>query len=287
MKDFIITSYTDPVCVWCWATEPVYRALETRYPGQIEFRYVTGGLVRDLDDFEDPDNHISSKDPDFNHQVASHWAQSASIHRMPIRVEGFRLFDQEHPSSYPQNVAYKAAQIASPRLAAKYLRLLRVYTLARAGLTSHRDVQLEIAREAGLDMDAFTRALDDGSAQHAFQTDLALTASAGAAVFPTFSVKNIRAQEVMMRGYNTRTDFENVFRQLNGDTLSPLPSPPDTDILDWLLTEHGALTEEEVVQAFDFASRKEAERWMQGLFDGGHYRKEPAGTSFLLDRAAR
>lgn len=42
----IITSFTDPVCTWCWGTEPIFRKLETHFPGQIEFRY---GLPKEQD----------------------------------------------------------------------------------------------------------------------------------------------------------------------------------------------------------------------------------------------
>ena len=45
MRKITITNFTDPVCVWCWATEPVFRYLETHYPGDIEFRSICGGLM--------------------------------------------------------------------------------------------------------------------------------------------------------------------------------------------------------------------------------------------------
>jgi len=38
MKRIVITNFTDPVCVWSWGTEPVFRALETHHPDQVEFR---------------------------------------------------------------------------------------------------------------------------------------------------------------------------------------------------------------------------------------------------------
>ena len=60
MKCITITNFTDPVCIWCWGTEPIFRALETHYPDLVEFRYVMGGLVYDINNFADRDNGIDA-----------------------------------------------------------------------------------------------------------------------------------------------------------------------------------------------------------------------------------
>ena len=281
MEKIIITNFTDPVCVWCWATEPVFRAMETRYPS-VQVRYVMGGLVRDLSDFEDPGNHISSRDGDLNPQIMEHWLQTIPRHHMPVEPEGFQLFTKETPSSYPQSIAYKAAQIASPDKADRYLRALRAASIAQARPTGRSEVLLDIAREADIDILPFADALSSGAAQKAFQTDLGLTQALGADVFPTFQVKSGTARQVWMRGFNTLQDFERVFAQLTDGDLSPLPSPPDSDILDWLLSRYGNQTPEEIYQAFDFDSRQQAEAWIDGLVQQGKYRKQPAGISYFL-----
>ncbi len=285
MKEFIITYFTDPVCVWCWGQEPVFRALETRYPGLFEVRHVMGGLVRSFEDLEDELNNISGSKEDVNGQVIAHWVESAQGHRMPIKTQGFHLFDQEHQSSYPMGIAYKAAQQASPRLADKYLRMLRVHIMARATRTNLWDAQVAIARETGLDVPLFEKALEDGSAKGAFQTDLGLTQGFGVRVFPTFQVKNQRGRQVMMRGFNTLKDFEKVFGDLSAEKLKPLAAPPETETLDWLLQSHGPLAQEEVFQAFDFESRQHADQWMEDRFASGQYVKEPVTHSFLLGEA--
>lgn len=284
MKDMIVTNFTDPVCVWCWAMEPVFRGIETRYPG-VEIRYVMGGLVRDIDDFADPGNGIDAGSEGANRQIASHWLETYDTHRMPIRAEGFALFSRESPSTYPQNIAYKAAQIASPALADRYLRQLRAATFTRALVTSRRDVQMALARETGLDIAAFEQALDDGSARRAFQTDLGLTQAMGVSSFPTFRVKSAQARQMVMRGYNRLPDFERVFAELSGGTMTPLASPPDEDVLRWLYDTHGALTMEEIYRAFDFEGRTEAERWVNSLIAQGRWAKQPVGQSAMVQPA--
>ncbi len=284
MKDIIIVNYTDPVCVWCWATEPVFRAFETRYPN-VEIRYVMGGMVESMQDFADPANHIDGDAADVNGQVMQHWLESQAIHRMPIEPKGFALFSPEHDSTYPQNIACKAALIADPGKAHKYLRLMRVASIAQARQTARRDVQVDIAREAGIDVQVFEKALDDGSALAAFRADLGLVQSGGISAFPTFLVKSAQAREVMMRGFNRRLDFERVFDNLLGGYFEPLTSPPDAEVLDWLIEKNGPLSQEEIYQAFDFETRGQAMEWVQELLAGGRYAQLPAGNQFLLKLA--
>lgn len=54
--------------------------------------------------------------------MASHWLESTQVHKMPIMAEGLDLFLSEYGSTYPLNIAYKAAQIASPKLADRSLQ---------------------------------------------------------------------------------------------------------------------------------------------------------------------
>ena len=89
MEKIIITNFTDPVCCWCWATEPVFRALETHYPDKIEFRYICGGLVDDINHFTDSGNGINGGADGANAQIMSHWLGSSKRHGMPIKSEGF------------------------------------------------------------------------------------------------------------------------------------------------------------------------------------------------------
>ncbi len=38
-----ITEFTDPVCTWCWGSEPVLWKLETRFGEQVKISYIMGG----------------------------------------------------------------------------------------------------------------------------------------------------------------------------------------------------------------------------------------------------
>ncbi len=98
---------------------------------------------------------------------------------MPVQVEGFRLCSRDSYSTYPQNIAYKAAQISKPEFATRYLRRMRKANAAEGKETGRREVLIELASSAGLDLERFLKALDDGSAEKAFYADLATTARYG------------------------------------------------------------------------------------------------------------
>ena len=49
-----LLTFTDPMMGLSYECEPIFRKLETHFPGEIEFRYVMSGLVRNVYDFVDP-----------------------------------------------------------------------------------------------------------------------------------------------------------------------------------------------------------------------------------------
>ena len=127
-----ILAFTDPVCTWCWGSDPVLRKLETWYGDAVSIRYVMGGLVEDIRAFHDRVNGIGGDPERSNQQIAQHWLEASERHGMPVRTAGFRLFSAEAVSTYPQNIAFKAAELTNPALAAPYLRRLREASAAEA-----------------------------------------------------------------------------------------------------------------------------------------------------------
>ena len=282
MKEIIITNFTDPVCVWCWATEPVFRALETHYPGKIEFRYITGGLVDNIDNFSDPGNDINAGSDGANAQIMSHWLESADRHGMPIKSEGFNLFSKEYPSTYPQNIAYKAAQIVDVDKADSYLRRIREATYTEGKVTSNLDVQIELAKDVGIDTEALLKVINNGQAEKKFRADLGITYSTGVNSFPSFLVKSAQARQVLVRGFNTFEDFKEIISHLTDGALVAEKVTPSFETLSELMYKHPKLALEEVRQAFDFDSQSDAEEWLEPFIKDGSLVKEEAGTSYFI-----
>jgi predicted DsbA family dithiol-disulfide isomerase len=69
---------------------------------------------------------------------------------MPVKVNGFKLFTEETPSTYPMNIAFKAAQFQSNDLARKFLRRMREAVAAEALNANKTEVLIELAGECGL-----------------------------------------------------------------------------------------------------------------------------------------
>lgn len=282
MKHITITNFTDPVCIWCWGTEPIFRALETHYPDLVEFRYVMGGLVDDINNFADPDNGIDAGAEGANEQIVEHWIEAVEVHGMPVKPEGFHLFSNEFPSTYPQNIAYKAAQIVDPGKADAYLRRIREATLTEAKVTGDVDVLIELACEVGLERVAFGKALKSKEAEQAFHEDLRLNHEAGVEVFPSFLVAVGESEPVLLRGFITYEEFKAVITGLTQGTLVPTAAPPSLEALGSLLAKHPKLAFEEVYKAFDFTSREQAHHFLEDLIGKQILIKEEVGPSYFV-----
>jgi predicted DsbA family dithiol-disulfide isomerase len=232
-KKIEIIEFTDPVCTWCWGSEPVLRKLEARYGEQVKISFVMGGLVKDITSFYDRFNDIGG-DPDrSNANIAKHWAEASERHRMPVKTEGFKLFSREHPSSYPQNIACKAAQMQDQVLATRFLRRIREASAAEAKQTNITEVLVELASEVGLDVARFLEDFSNGAAQRAFEKDLATTAWYNARSFPTFLVR-FGDREALLHGYKRYEDFKAVIAHLSNGTI----------------LEHQVQASEEAIMAF-------------------------------------
>ena len=72
------------------------------------------------------------------------------------------------------------------------MHLLRSATIVDARRTTHLDELRVIGAEAGIDLDAFNRALADGSARAALARDEALAAAVGIRGLPTCLVEGAR-----------------------------------------------------------------------------------------------
>ena len=106
-----IVQITDPVCTWCYGNEPQTRAIAFLYDAQC--KYLMGGLVEDIRNFYDAHNAIGGTDiAATNAAIIAHWREASARHKMPVTSGAFCLLSEQYPSTWPQNIAYKAAQIA-------------------------------------------------------------------------------------------------------------------------------------------------------------------------------
>ncbi len=245
-----IIEFTDPVCTWCWGSEPVLRKLETRFGEQVKISYIMGGLVQDIMSFYDSYNDIGGDPERSNKNIAKHWVDASARHGMPVRSEGFKLFSKEHPSTYPQNIAYKAAQLQDQALANKFLRRIREASAAEARQTNTTEVLLELASETGLDIARFLDDFTRGPAQKAFEQDLAITAKYGARGFPSFLLK-YGEKEMVIRGYKRYEEFKALIGHLSGGEIQELPVSADEGSIMAFIIRYGSVALIEIRMTFD------------------------------------
>jgi len=216
-----LTQFTDPMCTWCWGSEPIVRHLETVYGEQLEFRFVMGGLIEDFDEFYDAANDISEPS-----EVGPHWAEAAERHGMPVDTTIF----EEDPaqSTYPASVAYVAARQQDHTRSHRYLRQLREAYATQVRNINRREEQIDIAQSVGLDVQRFSTSLDDGSARAAFEEELSRTRAAGVRAFPTYRIEGPEGER-QLSGFQT---FEELEGQLDAvaPSLEASSPPPDTGV---------------------------------------------------------
>lgn len=279
-----ILAFTDPVCTWCWGSEPVLRKLQVWYGEQLRLRYVMGGLVKDIRAFYDRANDIGGDPERSNLQIARHWLEASERHGMPVRTDGFRLFTADTVSTYPQNIAYKGAELTSTALAARYLRRMREASAAEARETGRREVLIELASEVGLDVAAFIGHLTDGSAERAFHEDLETIRRYGARGFPTFVFRN-GENELMLRGFQSFQAMQAVIETLSGSALrGTAPGKTAENVLGFI-RKYGRAAPVELTTVFDLAP-KEVEKILAGLEDEGLAHRIRAGNGWFLEPAS-
>lgn len=194
MKEKItLTAFTDPMMGLSYESEPVMERLKQKYGDQIEFRYVMSLLVRDVSDFMTPVERMM--DPrsgirKYCERLADIYKSEESIGGLPINMDGFCLFDAEHRSSKPLNLAYKAAQLASPDKADYFLTELRNATVLDCLPTTHFDEILKVVRKVGIDECSFKQYYQDGSAEEALEDDLKYAQSLGIHFLPAYLIQS-------------------------------------------------------------------------------------------------
>jgi len=281
-----IIEFTDPACTWCWGSEPILRKLQYRYKEQIKISFVMGGLVEDAHTFMDNKNKIGGDLNSFNKQVGSHWLEASQRHGMPVLADGFKLFDDENPSTYPMNIAYKAAQFQGEEKANKFLRRMREATAAEAKQTNTMEVLIELAQESDLDIGVFITDMENGKANKAFEEDRYLTKSYQANGFPSFLIRNKDGKEIMLRGYQSFENFKSTINHLSyNELIEHTQSVSEKSILNFIETFE-KVAKVEIKETFNLSS-EETDKMLKLLIDKKLVAEIPIGNGFYYQNTTK
>lgn len=240
--------FTDPYCSWCWATEPMILSMMERYRGQLHFTYVFGGLIEDFDDFYDEQNDIRDAAA-----TKPHWKMVSERTGQPIDENLWEdIAPIRHFSTWPANVAAKAAFLQSEEIGFKYLRRLRRAALTERKIISNKEIYEALAQEIeGLDFERFKKDIETGKARDAFLEDQKTCIEWRTFGFPTMlfykegaDVHNLNTSNaVYVGGHRPMETYDQVIHALCRDIK-------EFDVRDELeqLKEFGPMTERELGQ---------------------------------------
>lgn len=202
-EKIIFTTFTDPMMGLTYEMEPIYDRLKREYGDRIEFRWVMSLLVRDVSNFMTSRERAMPPEAGiraYNARLAQIYKSEEVIGGLPINMKGFCLFDPEHRTSKPLNLACKAAQLTAPEKADDFLINLRHATVIDCRPTTRMDVILDVANKTGIDEALFKQHYTDGTAEAALQNDHAFTARVGIRSLPTCLIQ-YRDKALLMQSF--------------------------------------------------------------------------------------
>lgn len=212
-KAVSVIYFTDPICSSCWGIEPQLRRMKLEYPEDVEVEYHMGGL---LPSWEVYNSGGISKPSDVSH----HWDEVSAYYDMPI--DGDVWLEDPLSSSYPPSIAFKAAQLQSPKKAIAFLRRIReMVFLEKKNITKWEHLH-QAALDCGLDAKRLKEDFD-GPAQQLFRDDLQLAAKMGVRGFPTLFFTNAAGTADVVYGFRPYAQFEEAI-------LKSYPSAKKSDI---------------------------------------------------------
>ena len=191
--------------------------------------------------------------------------------------------DRRLQSTWPACVAVKAAELQGRDPGRRYLRRLREAVLVEGRAIHRRSVQLEAASEAGLGVDGFARALDDGSADRAFHRDLDECRSRNVTGFPTFECR-LGLVSLRVDGWQPWEVFEDALRKLDPGLRPRRLGATEVVVLDILRRYPRCATRE--VAAVLGVTDDETEILLEDLEARGEAMRREAGTGIFWQLSA-
>jgi len=263
MSKVVVTHYTDPWSVWCWAIEPQLLRLRERHAGSIDFRWRIGAILETPVPRDFPRDAIVRM---------FHAARRQS--GMPLDAD--LVLKVHSGTTVRAGVAAKAVALAAPDRFERYLRLLREASQVDARDIEALEIQEEIAKAAGVDVVAFREAIESEEATRDFYGDQTEARVRGVTGFPTVTFRGARGTEVAVGGFQPTEAYEEALSRASGSRIVDGPEP---DIID-LLHRRGPLATAEIAEVYDWLEDAATFHLLTLERDGKARRVERAGGFF-------
>lgn len=186
---------------------------------------------------------VAVREFDQPQQMAQNWQDNASRHEMPIDSS---IWNSDPPESTElSNRVFKAAREQSRTLAKKFIRRLRIESIAAGQNIEDEEKLMEIAREVGLD----TRQL------HRDWEAVDVSGSRREATTPKTTI-HIDGETVTQTGYLHIDDIKMMLGQIGLEEGDPQP------VADFV-AEYGPVATKEVQQVYDLTKQEAIDKFQQ------------------------
>ena len=271
-----VTWFTDPHNIWCWGCEPLVRRLEFAYADSVTLTIRQGGLFEDFSPLREQWARMSGGR--WTDSVRAFFEAVAAQHRMPMDSDRMIESVEDFNSTWPACIAAKAADLQGPGPGRRYLRALREAWCLDARAIHRVGVQREVARETGLDVDAFSQALEDGTAERAFQADRAECERLQVTGFPTFTIR-AGAASVRLNGWRPWDTIDESLHKVDPSLVPQDMERTESALLRLLDSSERWATRE--VAAVIGLTDDDAELWLEELEGSGRVARQVIGKGLV------
>ncbi len=186
----------DPMCSWCYAFRPVWIKIQQQLPSSISVQYILGGLAPDSDQPMPPETRA---------YIQNQWCKI--IKTVPDTLFNFAFWEQCQPvrSTYPACRAVLLARQQGKEYEIAMIHAIQDAYYQQARNPSDRNTLCALAKQIGLDFDAFTRMLDDDTIQQELLADIRFAHSICANSFPSLFLQHNTVIQSIPLYYNDAT----------------------------------------------------------------------------------
>lgn len=255
MKKLVITTVADPMMGMLWETWPTMRKLEPHYGEQLEFKFLSGKLVKNVYDLVD-----QSVRQQFGDRVAlnQYWVrlmqiylQEEQIGNMPIYMGGNeRLFDEHHLSSVPLNQGLLTiAGDQQPRLD-QVLYEMQYDTVINNLQTNDIKYLTTLAQRFGMDAEQFTTSYNSAIIKRELDNSEQARRQLQIDQLPAYLL-TYQGKTFVVKGLPKYADWKKLIQQVTDGSIIEQTVKFDVAALDAFINKHPHISQLELQTAFD------------------------------------
>lgn len=255
MEELTITTVADPMMGMLWETWPVHRKLETHFGDQIEFRNIMGELVKDVYDFVDPNvERVYGKNVALNQywtKLMQIYLQEESISGMPIYMGGNkRLFDKEHTSSIPMNLALRAIADHDAELEDKVLYEMQYDTVVNNDQTNDVEYLTKLANKFDIDSNTFISSYKSSATESELEQEQKILEQMKIDQLPAYLL-TYDGKTYVVKGIPRYSEWLNLIKQVTDGKLQSQEVEFNRENVNKFINKHPHISSLELKEVFD------------------------------------